>query len=400
VSDGGGHCVVLVHGTWAPNSPWTLDGSPMVDAIGQAFGPTMAVRRFVWSGENSQLARVKAAGDLAVFLTGPEVGGFETVHIVGHSHGGTIASKACGDLDGRVVSLTTLSSPFFAASPLEKPEIDGFYANAATFVLFGMALVLLFTHWSRAMALTDIGPYDSDWHALAVGGVPILILWAIAFAGKRIGRWAGGIHMRYAAGIPAKYAGFGVAYVPTRPVYYELDEAYRGIFAALGLQRWIGNVQQSGGRLLGRAGRIMLWLGGALALCLFLKLLWWSDVATPVLDATAAILFLVNLVFFLGRPLVLYLNDLNLFTPLWTSYLANGPDSAFDGFFVNVEVLREPVGPDVAPAVVPKLAKGWRRGARSQLMHSEICFDPRAIDVAIEWIREHAPSQPAGGVHS
>ena len=59
---------VLVHGTWAPQAPWTCEGSPFRGQLEKQLGVPVQFRRLPWSGVNSHMHRLEAAAVLRQLL--------------------------------------------------------------------------------------------------------------------------------------------------------------------------------------------------------------------------------------------------------------------------------------------------------------------------------------------
>lgn len=113
--------VLLVHGTAAPNAPWTQPGSPLRTEIESLAPPGEILCKPVgWSGSNFHSHRIAAAEKLAAEIKGtfdlePE----RKVVVVGHSHGGTIASLMLSrhpSIATRLTGVVYLSTPFIVAS--------------------------------------------------------------------------------------------------------------------------------------------------------------------------------------------------------------------------------------------------------------------------------------------
>jgi pimeloyl-ACP methyl ester carboxylesterase len=133
------HIVVLIHGTWAGRSIWTLPGSPLRKSVQHALGAGVRFERMVWSGRNTFHARSTAANKLLALLS--ELGRCYSnvpVIIIAHSHGGNIAMQALTRLDPniRVDGLLCLSTPFLIAEPRELGEIGHFATGVVPATLF------------------------------------------------------------------------------------------------------------------------------------------------------------------------------------------------------------------------------------------------------------------------
>ncbi|WP_129791520.1 triacylglycerol lipase [Sphingosinicella sp. CPCC 101087] len=104
--------ITLVHGTWAQDADWTLEGSVLCSAICEDVGSVM-FRRFRWSGRNTIQARHKAADRLANDLESVR-DKYEgvPVFVIAHSHGGNIALSALKrGGSGLVNGLVCLATP-------------------------------------------------------------------------------------------------------------------------------------------------------------------------------------------------------------------------------------------------------------------------------------------------
>ena len=115
--------ITLIHGTFAKNAPWTLEGSQLRSTVGQAAGPRAVFFAFPWSGRNTDKARTSASDELAshlqwVSLNYPDVRQI----LVAHSHGGNVAVQALKKAASRglrtnQISVVTLNTPFIHAIP-------------------------------------------------------------------------------------------------------------------------------------------------------------------------------------------------------------------------------------------------------------------------------------------
>jgi hypothetical protein len=130
--------VIIVHGTWATPDPgesrWyqPFDGldaaksfTVQLDAALQERGSparcwahcTPGNQIFHWSGDNSWLARTRAASELGENVTKLRNQGWH-VHIIAHSHGGNIVIEALPQIMaapksiGSPIKIVTLGTPF------------------------------------------------------------------------------------------------------------------------------------------------------------------------------------------------------------------------------------------------------------------------------------------------
>jgi Alpha/beta hydrolase family len=109
-------CIItLVHGTFARNAQWTLEGSAFSKSITEFITAEVRFDRLVWSGRNSAEDRRAAGFDLLDFLKRQrqEFPDYQQV-VIAHSHGGALLSEALmyGDRD---VAAVFLATPFIVA---------------------------------------------------------------------------------------------------------------------------------------------------------------------------------------------------------------------------------------------------------------------------------------------
>lgn len=86
--------VLLVHGTFAVDAAWTMEGSEFCKAIEASFsryGHSVKFQRVRWSGKNWISARLAAARDIRQHVLTAKGAG-RPIILVGHSHGGSAVS--------------------------------------------------------------------------------------------------------------------------------------------------------------------------------------------------------------------------------------------------------------------------------------------------------------------
>lgn len=110
--------VTLVHGTWARNAPWTLEGSRMWRALEEQ---GYEVDRADWGGGNRFSSRRDAAATLRAQLQGQQ--GFDRF-VVAHSHGGNIALRALNGDDGVAAGVVCLNTPFLTVLRRNQKTFD------------------------------------------------------------------------------------------------------------------------------------------------------------------------------------------------------------------------------------------------------------------------------------
>src|SRR5262245_4769102 len=142
--------VIIVHGTWAAPEPeakrWyqQIDGGDaaagFVAKLDRALQKRGSVARcwahcpagdriFQWSGENSWIARTRAASALGDYVAKLRKDGWR-YHIIAHSHGGNVVVEALPQIvaaptpDDMLGTIVTLGTPFIdTMSPILK-ELD------------------------------------------------------------------------------------------------------------------------------------------------------------------------------------------------------------------------------------------------------------------------------------
>lgn len=112
------HAVILIHGTWGANADWVQTNSLFRNLLLKKLGEHFQVFSFRWEGKNLHDVRISAVSKLVEFMEELRVNSkISFFHLVGHSHGGNIAigslrNQSCYQ---RILSVTTLSTPFFVA---------------------------------------------------------------------------------------------------------------------------------------------------------------------------------------------------------------------------------------------------------------------------------------------
>lgn len=167
--------LILVHGTWAQNAPWTQETSPIVTALRNEFVSIKSVKRIDWSGRNSFAARFDAREKLVALLSSIPPG--EKAIICAHSHGGGAVCYALQErpeLADKIEGLVFLATPFctYRLLPSWRLLLDGLWAPLifAFFALYIMLFVVAFRLLSNVFGLNDTWAY---WGAMA-WFVPVL----------------------------------------------------------------------------------------------------------------------------------------------------------------------------------------------------------------------------------
>lgn len=150
--------IILIHGTFDGDETetgdrwWQKGGAMRADL--EAAGHE--VEAFRWSGENSDVARMKAAKALAKQLT--QTGG--DITLLAHSHGGNVAREALAMTKGKVeASIKTVSvgTPFIDRVPPFAQNLLGWESVVIVLLILGLFFFEPLTgrHFETATDLSD-----------------------------------------------------------------------------------------------------------------------------------------------------------------------------------------------------------------------------------------------------
>lgn len=92
---------ILIHGTFARVLPWYKKGGSGYEVLSRALtakNQPFLIHPFPWTGYNNHQARTKAAQELQELLQQLSANKYHTIHIIAHSHGGTVALLAANML--------------------------------------------------------------------------------------------------------------------------------------------------------------------------------------------------------------------------------------------------------------------------------------------------------------
>jgi hypothetical protein len=131
--------IVLVHGTFAPQAPWTQDGSNLRRALADALG-NVTFHSFDWSGRNSYGDRREAGRRLAAVLDDIARGAPQAIRaVIAHSHGGNIALYAGKHIKSpqSLANLACLATPFIFCAPITKSLFGGVLLWALSALVVG-----------------------------------------------------------------------------------------------------------------------------------------------------------------------------------------------------------------------------------------------------------------------
>lgn len=105
---------ILVHGTWAPDSAWTLDGSLLRMTLETKLKGDVEFNIFKWSGNNLFMLRRKQSDKLFRLVRKKlSENPAARIALFCHSHGGNIALEAVNrpEVDSERVNLATFNTP-------------------------------------------------------------------------------------------------------------------------------------------------------------------------------------------------------------------------------------------------------------------------------------------------
>jgi len=181
--------IVLVHGTWSPNAPWIQAGSTFRKAIEERCPGWEMAEPFVWSGDNTAIAREKAADDLRCMMGKyPD----RSYVLIGHSHGGNIALQSLKECAGgepvedMVRGVVSINTPFITL--LRKDT-----QNLSEFVLVSTMLFISFLFWISFFIETRW----VFWPVLPAGALVIFSLLIKYFDGIIVRAWINRKWLKY-----------------------------------------------------------------------------------------------------------------------------------------------------------------------------------------------------------
>jgi len=114
------YCVTLVHGTFAPNAPWTMENSVLRNTLKSSLDGPVVFSVPDWGGANSQAVRRKGADKLGRQLAEQSEMYPNAAHfVIAHSHGGNVALMACCSerVAAELKGIVCLATPFLSFAP-------------------------------------------------------------------------------------------------------------------------------------------------------------------------------------------------------------------------------------------------------------------------------------------
>lgn len=140
--------IVLIHGTFATDAPWTRPnswfGQSLAEALARRSIASAELTFIDWSGGNSHTARITGSRALAAHVNALGLEPDDSCYLVGHSHGGNIALHAIVHNDAtreQVDGVVTLATPFLFfrdETPLVARIAAGLDASAIAAVVWAV----------------------------------------------------------------------------------------------------------------------------------------------------------------------------------------------------------------------------------------------------------------------
>jgi hypothetical protein len=327
-------------------------------------------------------------------LKSSELAAYHRIHLVGHSHGGNIATRSALLVPGRVSSIV----PFIRASERTDDSLLGSVIMVPTILLTPFICFILTTFFYMICYHFPFVGFKADEDDMLTFFV-ISLLCIGVMVRSVILKWAWNKRRQ----VFKKYRLFGSTSVPTLPIYYQLDEAYISLRYSLSVFLWLIKILNRIKAILDYVNTgtfslymffivvvfagvwLVIWMGEAVGLLDESSLFDFDETLTAIfVTVVLCVAFAVTQNFLL--PFLRMLFSYNL---IWLPWVALGPDGIGDILFVHLRILKTPEGGDVARPISPTLPRNWRGRAASYLRHSQLCFDEHAILATVDWIKGH-----------
>jgi len=173
--------IILIHGTWGTSSDWHQPGGLFHDMLQmQAEKKGATVVPFCWSGANDPKARSTAAQALVQLIK--SYPSDMPLYVIGHSHGGNVATLASRLLPKhapkhRIHSLYLLGTPARAVDYGPNMDVITYLYNLVSFQDFIQPVIGIFdraqpTHpriANMSISINDKEPGHSDMHHYSIG---------------------------------------------------------------------------------------------------------------------------------------------------------------------------------------------------------------------------------------
>lgn len=105
--------VILVHGTFAKNAPWTKENSFFSGKLKEHTQEDYDHTFFNWGGMNSHSNRIRGGDALKALLLEYSTSDYKKIVLIGHSHGGNVILYALKNLSlPQEIKIVTMATPF------------------------------------------------------------------------------------------------------------------------------------------------------------------------------------------------------------------------------------------------------------------------------------------------
>jgi hypothetical protein len=395
---------VLIHGTWAPNAPWTESNSEISQSLRCLAGGSVHLSKFVWSGANDQQARERAADVLAAALA--ELAAQNTsasILLVAHSHGGNVAMQAVRGIPiAQQAGVICMATPFFHVRArgtfptrwLQAAAVQGlvglYFAVSGAFsygLMWLLPWLVQFRDWASTLFWGHA--FAATWHALA--GLGGFVLYVVGFSAQYFKEPS--FVTRQQATRIARWQRVQPAATHVLCIFYRPDEAFWslrgartigefGHFATTSISRWALPVLAV---LIGVASIWFGWKSGESIVSPTLASLSRLTMTALALIVSAAVIAIVPVVLW---AIVGLLGSLPRF--------ATGNVSLFDHLFLDIHASRVPQIPAQNLEEVPlslTTATNWFETVWASfpfsegLVHSRVYSDKRAFEAIQNWYK-------------
>lgn len=151
--------VILVHGTFDRDAPWTLPGSALRKHLKDFIPGKVRIKSIPWSGANTIKARTDAAKCIAMHVRAIKLKyGDAPIFLVGQSHGGSAISYFLKSDVGRTADITGcvfMSTPFLSAKSRRAVPRRLMLAHDFSVVAFNVIVSAMILAAAYVLALDD-----------------------------------------------------------------------------------------------------------------------------------------------------------------------------------------------------------------------------------------------------
>ena len=141
--------ILLVHGTFAKNAPWTSEDSFFSKQLKEEIKESYDIGTFQWNGKNSHSSRIRAGKELSEGVLECIKKGYKKLILIGHSHGGNVILYAIKNIDiSKIkIEIVTLSTPFINTILKERNSNLNylvFISILKSILLFALSYIIIF----------------------------------------------------------------------------------------------------------------------------------------------------------------------------------------------------------------------------------------------------------------